>query len=255
MAKAADQFRASDVTLWAVVALVTWAVAVFGANVSGLIPPAAFAGFHASRIDGATMTQLRDQVAELTAESSRMRRENDLLIQRFEMAEQARGEVARRVGAIEVSLPRITERVPQAVAIDQSVTASIVEGRPLSFEADGGSVSVRQRPFVALDPSQSDDSDAGAPEIPVGAYGVALGFPVAPADAEAQWQGMLARVGTLLIGMWPLMADVHGSDGKQVIAGPIASQGQAAELCVRLDRVGIPCSPADFDGDPLPLLN
>ena len=87
------------------------------------------------------------------------------------------------------------------------------------------------------------------------AYGIALGFPIEEADGDVQWQGMMAKVGTLLIGLWPVLADVEGSDGKMVIAGPIASQSQAAELCGRLVKVGIPCEPTPFKGSPLPMLN
>jgi hypothetical protein len=86
-------------------------------------------------------------------------------------------------------------------------------------------------------------------------FGVALGFPVAPEDGEVQWQGLMAKVGTLLIGLWPVLADVEGSTGQIVIAGPVASETEAAELCGRLDRVGIPCRPVPFKGDPLPMLN
>jgi hypothetical protein len=40
-----------------------------------------------------------------------------------------------------------------------------------------------------------------------------------------------------------------------MVAGPLETKSQAAELCGRLDKVGIPCKPARFKGDPLPLLN
>jgi len=40
-----------------------------------------------------------------------------------------------------------------------------------------------------------------------------------------------------------------------MIAGPLPSETQAAELCGRLDRVGIPCEPVPFKGEPLPMLN
>ena len=63
--KAADQFRSADVTKWGITALVVWGVAVLGANLSGLVPPGMLAALHASRIEGATMNQLRAQVAAL----------------------------------------------------------------------------------------------------------------------------------------------------------------------------------------------
>jgi hypothetical protein len=70
------------------------------------------------------------QVADLQAEAVRMRRENNLLLQRFDLAEQGRSEVTRRVGALEVSVPQIIERLPEAdVRSTDSVTASILDGK------------------------------------------------------------------------------------------------------------------------------
>jgi len=39
-------------------ALIAWAVAIVGGNVSGLIPQGVLAGLHASRLDGANLKQL-----------------------------------------------------------------------------------------------------------------------------------------------------------------------------------------------------
>jgi hypothetical protein len=256
LARAADQFRSSDVTVWGVAALCCWAFAILAANVSALIPGNVLAGLHASRLDGGTVNQLRMQVAEIDAESERLRRENALLLQRFDMQIQAQGDVTRRVGALEVSLPKIVERLPETASIDNSVTASIVDGTAMSFETEGGSVTVEQKPLIAVRPNTGGDGVETAAVVPDGSsYGVALGFPVAPEDGEAQWQEMMAKVGTLLIGLAPVLAEVDGSDGVMIVAGPIVTGAQAAELCERLERVGIPCAPAPFKGAPLPLLN
>jgi hypothetical protein len=260
LAKAADQFRSSDVTVWGVVALCCWGFAVLSANVSGLLPGNMLAALHASRLEGGTVNQLRAQVAAVEAETSRMRRENNLLLQRLDVAAEAQSAVTQRVGALEVSLPAIVERLPESVAIDDSVTASISGGKPLSFEADGGSVTVEQKPLVAIttgvQPIPGGSEVADDAQVADGsAYGVALGFPIEPADGEVQWQGLMGKVGTLLIGLWPVLGEVEGSNGKIVVAGPIVSEAQAAELCGRLEKVGIPCKPAPFKGDPLPMLN
>jgi hypothetical protein len=261
LAKAADQFRSSDVTIWGVVALCCWTAAVALANVSALIPANAFGALHASRLEGGTVNQLREQVAAIRSESDRMRQENNLLLQRYAMTVEAQGEVTRRVGALEISLPRLAERVPEAAAIDNSVTASISDGTAMNFAADGGSVSVTHKPLVAI---QSGVATAAAmraiePEgevLPDGShFGVALGFPVAEGESDVLWQDLTAKVGMLLIGLWPVTADAEAGDGKVIIAGPIPSETQAAELCDRLDRVGIPCEPLPFKGDPLPMLN
>ena len=261
MAKAADQFKSSDVTFWGLAALASWALAVLAANVSGVIPVSSLAMLHASRIDGGTVIQLRAELAEVRQQSNQLRRENSLLLQRFDLAEQGRSDVTRRVGALEVSVPRLLERLPERVAIDGSVTASGVEGTPLTFEADGGSVRVQQRPLVPmrqpatpLDALATDNS-APSPAPRAGEFGVALGFPVEAEDANGQWQNLLANVGTLLIGMWPVTGEVEGGGGQVIIAGPIATSSAAETLCDRLTRVGIPCKPVPFAGDPLPLLN
>lgn len=257
VAKAADQFRSSDVTVWGLVALATWTVAVLAANISGVIPSSAFAALHASRLEGGTVNQVRLQVADLQSESDRMRRENNLLLQRLALAEEARGDVARRLGALEISLPRLAERIPETAPIDNSATASIGGGRPMSFDAEGGTVIVEQKPLVGLQPGETFDPLAQSAPPPVAdgkAFGVAVGFPVAATDAEAQWQQLLAKVGTLLIGLWPVLAEGEG-DAIQIVAGPVDTESQATELCARLDKVGIPCTPASFAGEPLPMLN
>ena len=255
MAKAADQFRSSDVTIWGVVALVCWGFAVLAANASGLVPASAFAALHASRLDGGTLNQVRMQVADLQAEAVRMRRENNLLLQRFDLAEQGRSEVTRRVGALEVSVPQIIERLPGAMSIDSSVTASILEGNQQTFDAEGGSVTVEQRPLVAIRPQAAAPAKAKPAPVSSDTIGIAVGFPVATEDAEAQWQALLAKVGTLLLGLWPVLAETEDGSGRLVVAGPLPSRAQASELCGRMSQVGIPCEIVPFVGEPLPLLN
>jgi hypothetical protein len=259
LAKAADLFRSSDVTRWGIVALVAWSAAVLLANISALVPADALGALHASRLEGGTMNQLRAQVAEIRSESDRMRRENNLLLQRFVMAEEAQGDVTRRVGALESTVPELAARVPETAIVDDSVTASIFEGETMNFDAEGGTVSVTQKPLRGLEAGVSailPGADASA--VPGAAdgsrFGIALGFPVAEEESESQWQDLLAKVGTLLIGLWPVTIDAE-TGGKTIIAGPLASETQAAELCGRLDRVGIPCKPVPFRGEPLPMLN
>ena len=150
-------------TLWGIVALVCWGGAVLSANLSALVPASVLGALHASRLEGGTINQLRSQVADLEQEAQRMRRENNVLLQRFTMAEQASGEVTRRVGALEVTVPQLLDRVASAPQIDRSMTGSIGEGEILSFEAEGGSVSVQQKPLV---PAQQGLRDAAGPQAP-----------------------------------------------------------------------------------------
>ena len=257
MAKASEHFRASDVTLWGIVALSCWGAAVLLANVSAIVPSSIFAGLHASRLEGGTVGQVRTQLVALAEETKRMRSENNLLLQRFDRAEEATRAATQRIGALEVSIPATleTRTGSTSVGIDRMPTASIGDENAVSFDADGGSVSVVQKPLVtdnALDTATTPDV---APLVNADAYGLALGFPVREEDAEAQWQSLSAKVGTLLLGLAPLLQDIEGEDGKRIIAGPVTDRAQAEQLCVRMDRVGIPCEPQPFSGEPLPLLN
>lgn len=256
MAKASEQFRASDVTLWGIVALCCWGGAVLLANVSAVIPSSVFSALHASRLEGSTVAQLRTQVATLGEEAKRMRAENNLLLQRFDRAEESAKEAVRRIGALEVSMPNAIEARSGAAGpgIDRMPTASIGENA-ISFDAQGGSVSVVRKPLVQGATTAARIPEVVAPAGDSSAFGLALGFPIAPDDAEAQWQSLAAKVGTLLLGLAPLLQDVDGQEGKIIVAGPVTDRAQAEQLCIRMDRVGIPCEPKPFQGEPLPLLN
>lgn len=228
------------------------------ANVSAIVPSSVFAGLHASRLDGGTVAQLRTQVAALTEESRRMRNENNLLLQRFDRAETATKEAVQRIGALEISVPTAleTRTGDAAPGIDRMPTASIGDGNTVSFDADGGSVSVAQKPLVTETPGQTPlVTEPAAPRPLPHAYGLALGLPVPESDAEVQWQSLAAKVGTLLIGLAPLLQEVEGSGDKVIVAGPVSDRAEAEQLCVRMDRVGIRCEPTPFQGEPLPLLN
>lgn len=257
MAKASDQFRPSDVTFWGVVALVCCGGAVLSANVAAVVPTGFFAGLHASRADGGTISQLRAQVMDLAAESVRMRRENNMLLQRFTIADQARNEVTRRIGALEVSVPELLERQPAHAGIDRSFTASIVEKPTQSFEAEGGSVAVQQKPLLPRTASAVPvpELSASPPHAVAGNHAIAVGFPVSLDEAEGRWQELSARVGPLLLGLAPLLQDAGNGAGVRLVAGPLDTATQADALCGRLDLVGIPCEPVRYTGETLPLLN
>lgn len=252
-------------TTWGIIALGIWAVAILGANLSGLIPPSVYGALHASRLEGSTINQLRTQVATLEEESARMQRDNTQLLQRFSMNEEAAGAVTKRVGALEVSVPKILEQAETtartaAAAIDTTTTGSITPGKTLTFETEGGTVAVQQRPLL---PGSNEVRLKVVPlsapmplAIPDGsAPGIALGFPVRADTAEAQWQELLAQVGTMLVGLSPVLADQDGTDGKIIVAGPLLDRASAIDLCARLDRAGVPCQPTTFAGQPVPLLN
>lgn len=259
--KAADQFRSADVTKWGITALAIWAFAVLGANLTGLVPPGVLASLHASRIEGATMNQLRTQVVALQDESARAKRANEELLARFNMNEDSTTSITKRVGALEVSIPKLVEQQLASVQqeLDPTSTGSI--DKPITFEVDGGTVEVRQQPLIPGSPEVSFKAVPFAAAMPEElepngtTMGIGLGFPIKPEEAEPTWQTMLADAGTMLMGLKPVLAAADGTTNKLIIAGPITDRASALDLCKRLDKQGIPCQALPYAGDPLPMLN
>jgi hypothetical protein len=269
LARAADQFRQSDVTRWGIVALVAAAVAILTGSISGLVPDNVLAGLHASRLQGANINQMRTEISNIESEQARLRDTNTQLSSRFGMAEQNAGAVTRRVGALEISVPKLLEAIPPGADVDRSVTTGGIgtpttpAGKTVTFDADGGSVSVTQKPLPAdVVPSTTGVTVQPMPAMPsqalpvatanATAFGVALGEPVAAAAAKSQWLTLSSKVGTLLLGLAPLLAHDPGTSGTRLVAGPINTLAQAQSLCGNFDRVGISCTPLPFVGSPLP---
>ena len=256
MAKASEQFRQSDVTTWGIVALVAGAIAVLGANVSALIPQSALAGLHRSRLEAPTLDQLRMQVAELREQTIQLKRESGILAARFALEEQQGNEITRRVGALEVSLPRLLEALPENAQIDRSnVTAAIGEGQALVYDADGGSVMIRQQPMQEAHPVPSQP----LPDLPAAglampddtAFGIAIGPGISVNQAPKTWDDLSRKLGPLLFGLAPLLVDEANGDDKRIVVGPITQLSEATALCVRLERVAVSCMPMPFTGSPL----
>jgi hypothetical protein len=253
LARASDQIRSSDVTLWGVIALVCGGLAVLSANVSALIPGNMLAGLHASRLNGATIGQLRAQVATLQADTARLTQENTILISRFTLAEQQSGSMIRRIGALEVSLPNALEAARSSGIDPNDVTASIGDGEPVTYPAEGGSVEVQQTEMPPLaapadEAAQAEPASALAPDPD--AVGVSLGAPVTTANAGAAWRTLNGKVGTLLIGLAPLVGDAGDPNRTHLIAGPL-DPAAATTLCRQLALVGIACTPVPYLGTAL----
>lgn len=240
---------------WGAVALVAGAVAVLGANVSALLPPGVLAGLHQSRLGGATLEQLRFQVADLREQTLQLKRENSALLTRFALEEQQGTEMQQRVGALEVSLPKLLEALPDTAEIDRAnLTASIGSDDVVSFDADGGSVEVRQRPMpealpplpMPTDPVTTGSIAAATSE----AYGVAIGPAVRSEQASETWRDLSMKLGPLLLGLSPMLSATD-EETSRIVAGPIAQLAEATALCQRLERVSIPCLPMPYAGTPL----
>ncbi len=243
-------------TTWGIVALVLAGIAVMGANMSALMPQSLLAGLHKTRIGGASLEQLRGQVADLREETQRLRRENSVLAARFALEEQQGNEVTRRVGALEVSLPRLLEALPDNAGVDLSNLTASIGGAALVYEADGGTVEVRQQPMAGVQPS---DQPLPAPVQQVATsaapsqtgYGIALGPSVGVEQAPDAWRDLSMKLGPLLFGLAPMLADESNSDEKRIIVGPITQLSEATALCARLERLSVSCLPMPFTGTPL----
>ncbi|HWA17999.1 MAG TPA: hypothetical protein VG757_03305 [Devosia sp.] len=255
MAKISDQLRPGDATIWGVMTIAVWAVAILGANVSALIPESVFAGLHTTRLSGATLNQLRAQVATLETQSTVLKEQNRQLQDRFMLIDTESGEVTRRVGALELSIPKLLEAIPADDMIDRGTVTASVGGPATTFDAEGGSVSVRTTPLAggAMPDQAIPDALAVIPDS--NAYGVALGPPFDASEAEGVWQSLSTRAGSLLDGLAPLTANMEGMSGKRLVAGPLMGEKQANALCGRFAKAGIACSVVPFIGEPLPLLN
>lgn len=255
VAKASEQFRQSDVTLWGIVALVCAGLAVFGSNVSLLVPDSIIGGLHQPRVAGASIETLRREVSDLRGETTRLKRENELLLSRFTLQERSGSEITRRVGALEVSVPLLLETQRNDMIDRASVTASILADDAVSFDAEGGSVTVRQSALplaVADQPLPAPLETQTAMAIPnQNAYGVALGAAVPFEQAPALWTDLTLKLGPLLFGLAPLLGDEANGNDKRLIVGPIAELAEARSLCQRFERVSIACMPMPYDGTPL----
>jgi hypothetical protein len=261
VAKASEQFRQSDVTIWGIVALVACGIAVMGANVSAVIPSSVLGGLHRTRIEGASLEQLRLQVADLRDQSVELKRENGQLLTRFALREQQSNEMGQRVGALEVSLPKLLEALPDNAPIDRStITSSIGEDQALVFDTDGGSVAIRQRPMLEARPVPAGEQPLPAAPTPqpadvqpesVSGFGVVLGTPVLPEQADSAWRDLSMKLGPLLLGLQPRLLDDDGTGNRRIIVGPLAQLSEAAALCGRVERISISCLPQSFGGVPL----
>jgi len=248
LARATDQFRQSDVTFWGIAAICCGGLALLSVTLSMLIPPNVLSGLHASRLEGATINQLRTQVAGLQTAMGELERENDTLATRFALAEQQGNTVAQRLGAIEVVIPNIVEQSGNA-GIDTTTTASIGPDSSVTTEVEGGAVTITQGPLVPVQPMPR--VAAAPPRADGDAYGVVLGIVTDAYSAPASWAAIKIKVGTLLIGLTPILADDSSGTGKHLVAGPLAGFAEARDLCARLAPVGIPCRPAPFAGTAL----
>lgn len=273
MSAEVERYSQSDVTFWGAVAIACVAFAVGSATISSFVPPSMVAGLHATRVEGGSFNALRGEVTGLRTRLDRIILENGEIKSQVNIGERDRGEVTKRVAALENSLPTLLEQIPIESGVDlSSVTAST--SKPANpAPADGGSVAVTTEPMFADQTMPSSPSangtdamgDGTMPAMPASlmalapnltrissdGFGVSIGDPVDAKSAYQAWTKTRNKVGALLLGLTPLLT-VAESDQFHLVAGPVPDIGQAQELCAHLTRAGLSCNPVAYAGYALP---
>ncbi len=259
MAKLSEPIRARDVTFWGVFALVAWGAAVLGAGASAVLPAGLLSGLHASLFQGSNPAQLQARIADLDARLSALKADNVALMSRVALGEDQRTDVTRRLGALEVAMPRLTEALNTPAAVDRTIVTGDISGPSSMVEAaDGTAVSVATTPMTANAMAPTGEASQAMPSaLPVampdsGAFAVALGPPILAMDGPAAWKSLTDRAGTLLVGLTPALGNLEGMPGRRLIVGPITTEAGARELCGGFAKLGIACASVPFIGDPLP---
>ena len=171
-------------------------------------------------------------------------------------------DITRRVGALETTVPRILESLPNGTSVDRSnLTASIGSNQTLTYEAEGGTVSVRQSALPQASAPEAVDQPLPAPVVAEqttamaipneNAYGIAVGAAVPFDETPALWSDLTLKLGPLLFGLSPLVVDEANGEDKRIVVGPIEELAEARALCQRFERVSIACIPMPFSGTPL----
>jgi len=248
----------AEIATWGIIALGCWALAVLAANLGSLVPPAVYSALHASRADGGTVNQLRATVQTLETEAGRMRVQNTQLSQRLAMSEDNAQELLKRVAAVEGSLPRIVEAQSRLSGnIDGTLTGSVDGEGVETFEADGGSVSVQTVPMVLAAPRPQDGLPMPAPlsskstdtiSADGKAFGLALDGFIFPSEALTRWVDLQDSVGTMLVGLNPLLSEPDTKGRIRIVAGPVLDKSVAGELCRRLGQMNVSCETVPYKG-------
>ncbi|MEX0627161.1 MAG: hypothetical protein WEB63_01520 [Cucumibacter sp.] len=234
---------------WGLGAIVALALAIVTANLAAFLPASWLTGLHATSQQGGNLTLLKAEVATLRAELSRSERASALLTTRMALIEDNRTSFARRVGALEASVPVLLKTLPDAAGIDYSLlTAGI--GNAEEFPAEGGTLVIRRTPlFAAAQPMPAPPGMQAEPA----AFGLALGAAIIESAAPGAWREFAATAGTILIGLHPLLAlDENGDGARRLVAGPVASYDEALRLCAAISLRDVACQAASFDGTALP---
>lgn len=256
----------AEISHWGIAALVCGAVAVVAANLSALLPAHALGGLHAPYREGGSFNQMRAQLAELEQDRNRIMSDYRTLLSRFNLLDDDGNEIIRRLAAVEMSLPLLIESLPLNSDIDRSLlTASITATAGEVYEVDGGGMVVRYSPLFddlaakpptdqPMPPTLPRDIVAPvttAPSVDIGLQGIAVGAVMPSAQAIAAWSDIESAAGLLLLGTAPLLASAEGAEETRIVLGPLPDLASAQALCLRMERLEVPCDPAPYEGRPL----
>ncbi|AEQ51455.1 hypothetical protein [Pelagibacterium halotolerans] len=258
----------ADVAPWAIAALVCGALAVVAVNLSTLLPANALSGLHTPYREGANYHQIRALLDELTQDRNRVMGDYRALLARFNLLDDDSSETIRRLAAVEKSLPLLIESLPLSSDIDRSLlTASISEAAEEVYEFEGGTMVVRYSPLFdeaapqpvadqpmppPLAPEQPPATDP-EPAVDLTLQGIAVGRAVPIAQSSEIYAEISRVAGALLLGTSPLAAAGTEPGQSRVILGPLPDLASAQALCARIERLDLPCDPAPYSGEPLPL--
>lgn len=294
MEKPTEGAALTDLSFWALAALGCWVLAILGGNLGGLVPPDVYAFLHSSRLSSGSVAQVKIDVSALQLESARLKRENTELQQRLARSEDSVTALMQRVGTVETSLPRITEALASGdtSGLDSTVTGAIATtpttnaDGSVSFETEGGSVTVRQSPLelpaivapeakaaTPAEPSTAVHVDLSLPEPLTGdltplpletapastgqepaakaPLGVALGIPVDEQAVPGIWAELKSRTGAVLDRLSLVTIPSEAKGKRTLIVGPVANLAAAAALCQVLSQTVTNCTATDFVGDPV----
>lgn len=271
-----EETSQSDLTLWGIAALVSVAFAVLLVNISGAIPSPLLDSLHTTRSQSGNITALSGRLAELEAETLRIRQENSRMQTMLNISDQDQGNITRRLGALEDTVPAILEELQtERENIDRStITASISEEEPApevdeqTVKTDRPDVSVTMKPLIPeLEKARPEETAILTPKVPqsdlpnpiapvldfisTDDFGIAMGPAVGIRNAGETWNSIRAKVGALLVDLDPILIN-GGSGSYRLVAGPIPQLSDAERLCERISASGVTCLPAPYDGVEMP---
>ncbi|HTJ59349.1 MAG TPA: hypothetical protein VL418_17580 [Devosiaceae bacterium] len=139
---------------------------------------------------------------------------------------------------------QLAEKAPVPLTRPQQLVGDLPDpAQKAQFASSGQALNILQTSAKPSSPSPK----ANARQI-----GIAVGAPVEPGSALGAWQDLASKIGVMLVGTSPLLADdPGGSGGKVLVAGPIPDISKAAELCAKVDATGVGCTPMPYVGTDL----